>query len=402
LTLVPPAVLLITSELYRRPTHAPDLAAEAQAFYELSRLIVVDPAEAVRRFVELARALCRAGSAGLSLLVDGEEGFRWSRVTGGLSLEEGRATPRDSVGGLCLQEGSTILIRDPGRAFRYYAAEPPIAEILAMPLYDSDRTALGVIWLASHSEDRRFDAEDARVLGQLGVQLVLAVKTLQAGHDASQLVQRAEHAERAAEQTQVLLREINHRVKNTLQTAGALLQLQMGEVGLDARGALTQAYGRLSALARVHELLYSASSDEQTVDMRALLAHVSDSMADLEGRVRVRVSADPLSLPPADAVPLALIANELLTNAVKHAFPDGRRGRVDIALTRAADGTLSLSVSDNGVGLSGRPRDGSFGLKLVAGMAEQVGGEVIYGGEPGKGVTVGVRVPSAAAGPVTA
>ena len=177
--LKPPDVL-ITHELASRPRRKPDLAAEASAFRELSVLMLASPGRAIQRFLDLALDLCAAGTAGLSLLEkDGAEAhFRWDSMAGALASHVGGTTPRDfSPCGLCLDVGRTILLRRPFQVFEYFNAAPePLMEGLIVPLYDTGGSALGTLWVVHHDPARHFDAEDARVMEQLAVQLVLALK----------------------------------------------------------------------------------------------------------------------------------------------------------------------------------------------------------------------------------
>jgi len=142
-----PADVLISGELATRPRKAPDLAAEAAAFHELSALLIDQPDRAVKRFLELAITLCGAGSAGLSLLetgADGEQHFRWDAVAGLLEVEAGRITPLDlSPSGMCLTAGKTILVSRPFRAFSYIeGAGQPVMEGLIVPLCDTGAVPL--------------------------------------------------------------------------------------------------------------------------------------------------------------------------------------------------------------------------------------------------------------------
>jgi PAS domain S-box-containing protein len=182
--------VLITEELASRPRKAPNLEAQARAFRELSNLIVDNPKSAVTRFLELAIALCEAGSAGLSLLETddlGQAHFRWDTLAGPFDIHKNGITQRDfSPCGLCLDAGHTILVSRPFNIFGYLnAAARPVVEGLIVPLYDTGRTPLGTIWIVHHDEQRRFDAEDARVMEQLAVQLVLALKFRRDRSDAA-------------------------------------------------------------------------------------------------------------------------------------------------------------------------------------------------------------------------
>ncbi|MGA7328665.1 MAG: PAS domain-containing protein [Rhodomicrobium sp.] len=166
-----PADLLITAELFLRPRRAPNLSAEVVAFCELSALLVSDPQRTIKRFLELAIALCEAGSAGISLLGGAEESeqyFRWESLAGPLEIHLNETTPRNfSPCGMCLDAGHTILVSRPFRAFDYFkTAAEPLMEGLVVPLYDTGGLPLGTIWIVHHEPKKRFDAEDARIMEQ--------------------------------------------------------------------------------------------------------------------------------------------------------------------------------------------------------------------------------------------
>ncbi|HYG27323.1 MAG TPA: HWE histidine kinase domain-containing protein, partial [Caulobacteraceae bacterium] len=173
-----PADLLVTDELARRPHKDADLAGEVAAFHDLAAITLDSPQRALQRFMELAIALTGAGSAGLSLVDQGAGEFVWEVLAGVYAEHVGGRTPLDfSPCGLCLGEAKTILIDRPARIFDYFnAVTPGIVEGLIVPLYDTGRRELGTLWVVSHDEGTRFCATDARIMEQLAVQLVLALK----------------------------------------------------------------------------------------------------------------------------------------------------------------------------------------------------------------------------------
>lgn len=241
--------VLITHELYKRPARPADLSTELNAHRELSSLMANDPLLAIRRFLDLALELCpAAGSAGLSELTehsDGEQVFEWTALAGAFAPYEGGSTPRHfSPCGLCLDNHHTILLDRPGRLFTYLShAEPEIVEGLVVPLYDTGKRPLGTLWITSHDPDARFDPTDARVMEQLAVQLVLAIKLRR---KASLMVR----LEETARDNEVLVEEVRHRVKNMIQMTSGLLQLQQrGVQSREAKVALQDAQSRLLVLA---------------------------------------------------------------------------------------------------------------------------------------------------------
>ena len=386
-----PEDVLAAEEMLARPRKAADLAAEVAAFRELSALMAVDPARVVQRFLELALALCGAGSSGLSVLAEdgrGEPVFRWDALAGAFAPYVGGTTPRRfSPCGLCLDRDATILVSRPARVFRYFeAAEPEIVEGLVVPVRGIDAAPpLGTLWVVHHDRRGRFDAEDARVMEELAVQMTLALGLLR---DAA--------ARDAATQ------EVHHRVKNTLAATAGVLRLQARAApSAEARAALEEALGRLGVFASAHDLLCRAATGAGAVEMAALLERLVDALrwypSCTDGRVRLRVRADEgVWLPPDVAVSLALVANEAVTNACKHAFPDGRAGEVEVRLGRRADGALVLAVRDDGVGLPVQAPEGGLGMRLIRGFVRKVGATLTLSGEGG--TTVALTLPAASTG----
>lgn len=147
----------------------------------LMNLVADNPPDTITRFLDIALDLCAAGSAGLSVLADGPDGqriFRWDALRGAFADYAGGSTPANfSPCRLCLDEGHTILVDRPARVFTYLASvEPPIVEGMIVPLYDAGKVPLGTLWIVSHDETRRFDAETARRMEQFAHLLVLAIR----------------------------------------------------------------------------------------------------------------------------------------------------------------------------------------------------------------------------------
>ncbi|MDP3000291.1 MAG: sensor histidine kinase [Bryobacterales bacterium] len=180
----------------------------------------------------------------------------------------------------------------------------------------------------------------------------------------------------------MLLREIHHRVKNNLQVISSLLSLQSNKVTDPATRALLQAsQNRVRAMAMVHETLYR-SHDLSAVDcaeyLRALAGPLYQSYGLEPGAVQLRILAPAgMRISLETATPFGLIVNELISNALKHAFPGGRRGEIEVRLEPLGEGRFRLQVSDNGVGFAPDrdPRhSGTLGLRLVQALAEQLDG----------------------------
>ncbi|MBO1909379.1 PAS domain S-box protein [Microvirga sp. 3-52] len=198
-------------------------------------------------------------------------------------------------------------------------------------------------------------------------------------------------------QRSVLLHEVNHRAKNSIAMAISMLRLQMvrqGNPGVSE--ALENAIQRLDHLARIHELLYRQdSNDVQSVDMAGYLTELCLNFSHLRSpedhRIELTSDADDITLDVDRAINVALIAGEAITNALKHAFPDKRRGAVRVGLHQEGEDVL-LSIEDNGIGLPATPRPGSMGMRLIEGMARSLNGTLTIEGE--RRTRIGVRFPA--------
>lgn len=190
---------------------------------------------------------------------------------------------------------------------------------------------------------------------------------------------------KAASEREVLLREIYHRVKNNLQIIQSLLRLGSRDLSPEQREPFEGAIRRIGAMARVHTLLYS-SPDLASIDLKdyldGLVAELAEAFAGEQRGIRTVLDLKPVRIPLDTAVPLAFIAVELLTNAYRHAFPEGRNGTV-VVTASCRDGEGVLTVADDGIGLpessAGRR---PLGLTIVSRLVQQIGGEME---EPGPG-----------------
>lgn len=181
----------------------------------------------------------------------------------------------------------------------------------------------------------------------------------------------------------ILVREVHHRVKNNLQVMSSLLRLQARYVKDESTlHTLNDSQNRIQSMAIVHELLYE-SPDLQRVDRREYLSRIARYVYHSHGispdRISLEIEVEPVGCSIEMAIPLGLIVNELVSNCLKHAFPQDRKGRIKICTRGMAEHGFELIVEDNGQGI---PEDtdltsvARFGLYLVNTLAEQLHGKV--------------------------
>jgi two-component sensor histidine kinase len=198
----------------------------------------------------------------------------------------------------------------------------------------------------------------------------------------------------ALERHQFLLKEMNHRVKNSLTIVGSVLHLQSNQANNDELTAyLQQAANRVTAVARAHDLLYQGS-DIEWLDLGKYIESVCKDLDASVAQCTIHCSVDMgIEIATDRAISSALIVNELIANACKYAYPD-RSGDVWVAICRMGESGFSISVRDEGIGFGEgfEPRKGKgLGMRLVSAFAQQLGGTVqINGRNPGAEFVVSI------------
>lgn len=199
-----------------------------------------------------------------------------------------------------------------------------------------------------------------------------------------------------------LLSEVHHRVKNNLQVIASLLRLEDGRNSASDRSKVLQdMQGRIRAMALLHESLYR-SGTTATLDLGAYLKQLAAqsyrALAPANGSIRLKLDVVTVQLAMDQASPCGLMVNELISNSLKHGFPDGRTGEICVALKVLDDPLwVELRISDNGVGLPDdfdEKRQVSLGLKLAGDLARQIGGTLEVGPGQQAAFTVKFQVAS--------
>ncbi|MCF6367736.1 sensor histidine kinase [Rhizobium halophilum] len=186
------------------------------------------------------------------------------------------------------------------------------------------------------------------------------------------------------ERAEVLLAEVNHRVANSLALVAALIRLQVSNSkSEDVKEALTETQARITAIAGMHRSLYT-SDDVRTVEMDkylgTLVKEVQNSVNMEQQGPTIQLKADPLSLSSDRAVSVGMIVTELLTNAIKYAYPEGGEGDVRVAFTAQSPEQALLVVEDDGIGWreGDTPQGTGLGSRIVKSMAATLGSTVEY------------------------
>jgi PAS domain S-box-containing protein len=228
-------------------------------------------------------------------------------------------------------------------------------------------------------------------------------------HDETQRKQTEEQLREAVKEKNALIQEVHHRIKNNLQVINSLISLQADRVDRSMLSILEDTQNRVAAIGAIHEQLY-ASQDLSNINFGSYLEDLVKGLFSFYGvrgnHIDLQIHSDEIVLDVHQAIPLGLIANELVTNSLKHAFPQNRPGVVEVSFTYVPqegsgdsestldEGSARLRVSDNGIGLpSGVDIDGarSMGLHLVHLLAGQLGGRLEA--EPGPGTRLALTFP---------
>ncbi len=206
------------------------------------------------------------------------------------------------------------------------------------------------------------------------------VSVVVTGIDITERNKSVELIKKALREKEVLLKEIHHRVKNNLQIISSLLNLEAGKTQ-DERvlDIISTSQNRIKSMALIHEKLYQ-SKEFSRVDFPGYIRSLLDSLlltyTDDSRFVTPQLDLSPLYLDINTAIPLALIINELVSNSLEHAFPDGRKGVISIGLHDVGNGDYTLSVADDGVGISDDldlENTKTLGLQLVNMLTQQIG-----------------------------
>ena len=247
---------------------------------------------------------------------------------------------------------------------------------LGVPMVASG-SVIGMLALDRNVVDP-FDDEDIRIVQAFADHAAVAIRN-------SGTYRQLQDALAAGD---ALMREMNHRVKNSLQLVSSLIDIHAELVAEEGtRESLEELQVRISSIAAIHERLYKRS-DMSAVDLDLYLGDLAgdvvQSFSREGGKVSLILESSPIPVDAALAVSLGLITTELIINTLKYAFPGRAKGDLRLGLRRVGD-RGELLVEDNGIGMGdARERVGGFGVHLVRSLATQVGGEAEVESRPGR------------------
>jgi PAS domain S-box-containing protein len=215
--------------------------------------------------------------------------------------------------------------------------------------------------------------------------------------DVTQRREREDALRAALEARDLLMREADHRIKNSLQLVASLLSLQLSKAeDAPSRQALGSAIARVRSIANAH-LALERSPDFRMIEVDTMVSELCARVGELNPAVEIQCTGKSgASLDAERAIPLGLITSELLTNALRHGFAPGEPGQVSLTIRRD-ESSISLVVADNGKGFPADARRIGLGSSVIAALSKQIGAAISTDSAPGTGTAVTVRLDAPAA-----
>jgi len=376
---------------------------EPRRLEELHRYGIIDTPDepAYDRMTRLAARLLDAPVSLISLL---DESRQWFKSRYGLDV---RWTNREiAFCSYTILQDDVMVVPDALKDDRFahnplVTQGPRIRFYAGMPIKTFDDLPLGTVCVLDTEPRSDFDEDKRTVLRDLAALIMHEIEAGYAARTAAFEIEERRKAEQslasALEEKETLLREIHHRVKNNLQSLWGLLQIEKSRLTDGyARMRMDALSQRINVMGSIHKQLYS-SQNFSRIDLGLHLEELCENLNSLYGSpqgVDVAFEAEAVECSLDTAIPLGLIANEAISNSLKHAFPPhafppGRTGRILVSLHRIADETsgrtIELLIADDGVGLQGTtghsPR--GIGMTLIEVLADQIDASVTVNDEAG-------------------
>jgi two-component sensor histidine kinase len=278
----------------------------------------------------------------------------------------------ESPGGFALHTGKPVISNHLGNEDRFKTPELLLEHGIHRAInviLQGDRTPFGVLEVDSRSQGEFTEYDLAFLQGAANI-LGMAIERQRFERDLKAALARHE----------VLLREVDHRVKNSLQLVVSILRVQGdGATQPEVRRHLQEAAGRISAIARVHQRLNQTVQIE-SLDLGAYLTDLCRDVDEVAATCQITAEVVPgIEIATVRAISTALLVNELIANAAKHAYPEESSARVWVNLTKANENKIVISIRDEGIGLpsgfdlkSGK----GLGMRIIGALAKQLDAEI--------------------------
>lgn len=296
-------------------------------------------------------------------------------------------TPEFKILFKVISEGEPKLITEPDNISFLYVDKNKRKKCSALKIPLKTGNTLAGLASISRASEPEYTEDDLKIFNALVQQLSLARTNAYHFQQAQNEIAERKRVEKiiteSLKEKEVLIKEIHHRVKNNLQIISSLLKLQSGYIkDKDALEMLGESRNRIQSMAIVHQKLYQ-SKDLSRIDfseyIRQLLAHLFQVYKTDNNTISLKLQTQNIKIGVDTAIPCGLIINELVSNSLKHAFPDGRKGNIEIVMKEQNPRNFTLEVKDDGIGF---PKDIDFrntislGLQLIITLAEQLDGTI--------------------------
>lgn len=265
----------------------------------------------------------------------------------------------------------------PELIFPYRSAEERYLDHAVTMSYSLFYTAIVItVFRKNYDHERNKVKEQYEQMKVLNLQIDEQLKALE--KQKQELADAVLIANEKNEKNKILLRELNHRVKNNLQVVSSLLNLQSQSIGDDlARAAILESKNRLVSMVLVHQRLYHDENSTRIFmpDYIKDLGHniMQTYSVDEPDSDAIRYELEPIILSVEQTIPIGLICNEVITNFFKHVYIEGQK-HLSISM-KEVDGYCQLSLEDNGSGFDQNAQKKTFGLRLIKSLVKQIGGE---------------------------
>ena len=423
--------IIVNSELRSRPSRSPDYESENNALKHLAQAMVDSPDTILQKIVETALSLCRAHTAGISLLEHqgGRQVFRWEAVAGVFSDRLDTTMPRDaSPCGTTIDRDAPQLMYMAERIFPALKASPPIVEALLVPFH-VDKKPVGTVWIVAHDESRKFDREDERITMMLAQFASVAwqlwnarTATEQRNRSLESTVQegdqKLEVTQRKLQESQVLstlgttIAKIIHDLANPLNAISTTVQVLELSLKGHVDPQIAQMMKAMKAESgRVHDLMQElrqftrpSELNLEPVNITTMLSEITDEVTSLchdSSSIEIDQKLSPdLPIITADPNKLRRVFLNLCKNALE-AMPSGGKLTISSYITEEM---IMIDIKDTGTGIpndlnvfepftTSKPDGWGLGLSIVRQIIVKHGGSLDYESELGKGTRFTISLP---------
>ena len=270
----------------------------------------------------------------------------------------------------------------------YHNIEHPCTECPSLKAMETGKPQRSLVSANPGGRRRWFELSASPVIDESGE----IRRVVEYARDITERVQEKEKAQLRLQNNEILLKEVHHRMKNNMSIVAGLIGMKSDYMEEGAgKDVLVESQGRIRSMQKLYELLFP-SQEYDRLDLSKYLENMLTEIRKVyaDRRIAIEFSQKSMTINAERAVPIGIIVNELVVNAVKYAFPDGQKGRIEISLDRSEDGSLVLEIKDNGIGLPQNveeKKNTGFGIKIVEAYVQQLQGTIeMKNGETGGAV----------------